>query len=117
MRFQQHFKRVPHRDPGEDPDVELPAYSLQPKNDMKSDAKIYASDSFEPMCTNTEYTVGAYRTNGYTISHRKTLIGRLEEHESRCFGTNVISFFYDNLVAGWRAGLLRAFLFSLAAHT
>lgn len=115
MRLSQRFKRVPNQDPGEDIDVELPAYPLQTKVYMKSDTKVYTSDSFEPMCADTEYTAGAYRSDGYTVFHRKTMIERLEEHEIRYFGTKMIAFFYDNFVAGWRAGLLRAFLFSLVA--
>ncbi|KAF2870435.1 hypothetical protein BDV95DRAFT_496366 [Massariosphaeria phaeospora] len=51
----------------------------------------------------------------YTISHRKTLVERLEGFEQRRFGTRLSGFLYDTFIAGWRAGLLRAFLFSLLA--
>lgn len=71
--------------------------------------------SFEPMHENTEYTAGAYSTLRYTITHRKTWVERLESFEHQRFGTRVTSFMYDNFIAGWRAGLLRAFLFSLTA--
>lgn len=111
----QRFTRVPHQEPGEDQDIILPAYPSQIKLDVKSDLKPSLGDSFEPMRTDTEYTAGAYRTEAYAVTHRRTWIEHLEDYERQRFGTHVLSFFYDNFVTGWRAGLLRAFLVSLLA--
>ncbi|KAF2631727.1 hypothetical protein BU25DRAFT_195561 [Macroventuria anomochaeta] len=115
MRLPQRFERVPHQEPGEDQDIVLPAYPSQTKLDIKSDMKTYQSDRFEPIRTDTEYTAGAYMTEEYTITHRKTWVERLEEYEHRHFGTHILSFFYENLISGWRAGLLRAFTVSVLA--
>ena len=115
MRLPQRFKRVPHREPGEVQDIILPVYPSQTKMDFQNDIETHYIGSFEPMRTNTEYTGGASGNLGYTIIHRKTWIEQLENLEHRRFGTRIVSFFYNNFIAGWRAGLLRAFLFSLGA--
>ncbi|UPX09651.1 uncharacterized protein EKO05_0000336 [Ascochyta rabiei] len=83
--------------------------------DVNNNVETYHSSSWEPMRTDTEYTAGAYTTVGLPITHHKTWVEHLEEYEHRRFGTGILSFLYNNFVAGWRAGLLRAFLFSLAA--
>ena len=44
-------------------------------------------------------------------------IERLEDRERRIFGTSIITFLYDNLLSGWRAGLWRAFFLSSCALT
>ncbi|KAJ4352820.1 hypothetical protein N0V95_003928 [Ascochyta clinopodiicola] len=115
MRVPQRFKRVPNQEPGEDQDIMLPEYPSQTKMDVKSNVETDHSSSWEPMRTDTEYTAGAYTTIGLPVIHRKTWVEHLEEYEHRRFGTHVLSSLYDNFIAGWRAGLLRAFLFSLAA--
>lgn len=115
MRLPQRFQRVPHQEPGEDQDIILPAYPSQTKSDIKSDIETSSSGFDKAIHANTKY-MG--RTSGdlhYTVTHRKTWIERLENLEHQRFGTRVISFIYNNFIAGWRAGLHRSFLFSLAA--
>lgn len=115
MRLPQRFNRIPLQEPAEDQDIMLPAYPSQTRLDTKGDIKVYHSDGFEPMRIDTEYTAGAYATEGYNVPHRKTWVEYLEDHEKRYLGTRVVSISYDNVVSGWRAGLLCAFLISLLA--
>jgi hypothetical protein len=115
MRLPQRFKRVPHQEPADDQDIILPAYPSQTKLDVKGDVKVWSDDGFEPMRVDTEYTAGAYTTEGDNLPHRKTWVEVLEDREQHHFGTRIISILYDNVVSGWRAGLLRAFLASLLA--
>jgi len=72
MRLPQRFKRLPHQEPIEDQDVILPAYHSQTKPDVKADVKVYGNDGLEPVRVDTEYTAGAYATEGYNLPHRKT---------------------------------------------
>ncbi|KAF9696725.1 hypothetical protein EKO04_005443 [Ascochyta lentis] len=114
MRLPQRFKRLTSQEPGEDQDIMLPVYPSQTKMDVRRNMETYNDSSFEPMRTDIAYTAGDYNT-GFPVTHRKTRVERLEAFERRRFGTQILSFLYDNFIAGWRAGLLRAFLFSLAA--
>ena len=111
----QRFRHVSQQEPGEDQDIILPAYPSQTDSAIESDLKVYRSDGFEPMRTDTMYTAGACRNEGYAVTHRRTWIERLEAYEKRRFGTRILTFFYNNFVAGWRAGLIRAFMVSLIA--
>ncbi|KAJ4371577.1 hypothetical protein N0V83_004796 [Neocucurbitaria cava] len=95
--------------------VILSTYSSRDKDDSKSDTKIGVTSYVRPANSDTAYAAGSFSTNEYKVSHSKTLVERFEEEEHRLFGTRVFGFFYDTFVAGWRAGLLRAFLFSLIA--
>lgn len=115
MRLPQRFKRLPHQEPAEDQDIILPEYPSQIESDVKGDAKVYGNDRFEPVRVDTEYTAGAYATGWHNLPHRKTWMEVLEDHEWQYFGTRIISIFYNNVVSGWRAGLLRAFLASVLA--
>jgi hypothetical protein len=115
MRFPQRFKRVPNNEPPEEQDISLLQYPPQTKVDVKGDNKadfVYTSHPFQ---SSTEYSPATYHTTGYGISHPTTLVERLEHHEHRRYGTRFFGAFYDNFIGGWRAGLLRAFLLSLAA--
>lgn len=96
-------------------DVILSTYSSRDKADAKSDTKIGVTSYVHPANSDTAYAAGSFSTNEYKVSHRKTLVERFEEEEHRLFGTRIFGFLYDTFVAGWRAGLLRAFLFSLIA--
>jgi hypothetical protein len=93
----------------------LPPYLSQTEIDTKSNMDIYHPDSFEPMRTDTEYTAGAHMNVQHTFPPPKTRSERLEDWEHRIFGTQIASFLYNNFIAGWRAGLLRAFLVSVVA--
>ncbi|KAF1931586.1 uncharacterized protein M421DRAFT_55896 [Didymella exigua CBS 183.55] len=115
MRLPQRFKRVPHQEPAEDQDIILPAYPSQPKLDVKGDVELYRNDGFESVRVDTEYIAGAHATEGYQLPHGKSWVEVLEDRELHYFGTRLISVFYNNVVSGWRAGLLRAFLASLLA--
>lgn len=112
MRLPQRFKRVPDQDQGEDRDTILLPYPSQTQLDSQSNMEIAHSGSFQSMRTDT---AGAYSTVGHTNFHPKSIVERLEDLEYRHFGTRILSFFYNNFVAGWLAGLLRAFLLSLSA--
>lgn len=90
-------------------------YPSHTKMDTKNDAEAHYTSINEAMRTNTEYMGAAYGIPRYTVTHRKTWVERLEDLEQQNFGTRVISTIYDNFVAGWRAGLNRSFMFSLAA--
>lgn len=115
MRFPQRFKRVPDQEPPEEQDISLLPYPAQTKVDDKSDDKVDFVYTSHPLHTATGYSAGAYNSAGYSVSHPTTLVERLEKHEHRRFGTRFFGAFYDNFIGGWRAGLLRAFLLSLAA--
>ncbi|KAF1845476.1 uncharacterized protein K460DRAFT_311919 [Cucurbitaria berberidis CBS 394.84] len=111
MRLPRRFTRIPSEDPMTTQEITLSAYPSQAMGDAKSDI----TSNVHPANTDTAYAAGAWNTAGYTVSHRKTLVERFEEHEHRRFDTRLFSSFYDTFVAGWRAGLLRAFVFSLVA--
>jgi hypothetical protein len=116
MRLPQRFKRLPSEEPREEQDIILPTYPSQTRMDVKGDVKGDFTSNLYPSSTGaTTHPVGAYRAPEYTVSHRKTLVQRSEEYEHRRFGTRLFGSFYDTFVAGWRAGLLRAFLLSLVA--
>ncbi|RAR04451.1 serine/threonine protein kinase [Stemphylium lycopersici] len=67
-------------------------------------------DSGTQLGTGTTQTAGASLSVKYTVSHPKNMMERIEELEHRIFGTHVYGRFHDTFIAGWRAGLLRAFL-------
>lgn len=115
MRLPQRFRRVPNQELGDDQDMILPAYPSQTKLDDRSNPGTYHADSFEPMRADAEHIAAPCSTDGGIATHQKTWVERIEEFERRLLGTQVVPFLYNNFVAGWRAGLLRAFLFSLAA--
>ncbi|KAF3010638.1 hypothetical protein E8E13_004270 [Curvularia kusanoi] len=111
QRF-QIFQRVPCE---EDQNILLPTYPTQTRIGREDDQEPQFGGVYEAMQANTEYAGGEHGSRQYTVTHRKTLVERLENFEERRFGSRVISFVYGNFVAGWRAGLHRAFIFSLAA--
>lgn len=76
---------------------------------------VYGNDGYEPMQVDTEYTAGANMSERDDLPSRKIWVEALEDREWRYFGTRIISSFYNNVVSGWRAGLLRAFLASVLA--
>lgn len=83
--------------------------------DTKNDVEAHYSSINESMRADTEYMGAGPGNPRYTITHRKTWVERLENLEQQRFGTQIVSSIYDNFVAGWRAGLNRSFIFSLAA--
>jgi hypothetical protein len=116
MRLPQRFKRLPSEEPCEGGEgISLPTYPLQLKMETRSDGK--GRFSSDPVLdhANTAYNAGTYNTAPYTISHPMTLVERVEHEEKRRYGTSFFGKFYDIFVGGWRAGLLRAFLFSFLA--
>jgi hypothetical protein len=115
MRLPQRFKRVPNEEPLGDQGILLPAYPPENKTDVKSETKVGFADHSRAVHTDTEYSAATYNSANYVVSHRKTLIEKVEEEEQRRFGTRLFGRFYDTFVGGWRAGLLRAFLLSLVA--
>jgi len=115
MRLPQRFKRLPSEDLQEDQGLPLPTYPSQTQSEVKGDSKSGIAYNSEQMHTDTEYNAATYIAAGYTVSHRKTLVERVEEYELRRFGTKVFGRFYDNFIGGWRAGLVRSFLLSLIA--
>ncbi|CAO2655960.1 Nn.00g047630.m01.CDS01 [Neocucurbitaria sp. VM-36] len=96
-------------------DVILSTCSSQDKGDGKGDVKGDTASYVHRASTDTACAAGTWDSPGYKVSHRKNLVERFEEQEHRYFGTRLFGSFYDTFVAGWRAGLLRAFIFSLAA--
>lgn len=112
MRLPQRFKRVPLQDFGTDEVEQSPFDAPQTKLDAKNDIEARCN---EIKHTDTEYIGGPPSNMRYTVIHPKTRIEEIEEFERRRFGTRFISLIYDNVLAGWRAGLLRSFTFSLAA--
>jgi hypothetical protein len=115
MRLPQRFKRLPSEEPREEQDIILPTYPSQTKMDAKSDIKGDFISNLHPSSTSTAQPAETYNTAEYTVSHRKNLVERSEDYERRRFGTRLFGSFYDTFVAGWHAGLLRAFLLSLVA--
>lgn len=115
MRLPQRYKRSPHQDPGEQHDIILPAHPSQADFDVKGNTEIHCKGEFELLHTDTESMGRGPSYPRYTITHRKTWVERLEDLERRSLGTGIVSFINNNFLAGWRAGLLRAFMFSLAA--
>lgn len=115
MRLPQRFKRLPREESTDDQDIILPIYPSQTRSDMKGDVEVCGNNGFEPMRVNTEYTAEGYANEGYNMTRHRTWVEVLEHHEHHYFGTHIITFFYENVVSGWRAGLLRSFLASLLA--
>jgi hypothetical protein len=115
MRVPQRFKRVPNEEPHGDQGILLPSYSPDNKMDVKRDTKAGLADQSRPIHTDTEYSAATYNSASYVVSHRRTLVEQIEEIEHRRYGTRFFGRFYDTLIGGWRAGLLRAFLLCLAA--
>ena len=115
MRLPQRFKRLPSEEPQEEQEISLPAYPSQTKMDVKSDSKGDFANNPQMVNTDTEYSPATYNTTSYSVSHPRTLVERVEDHERRRFGTRGFGKFYDTFVGGWRAGLLRAFLLSFVA--
>lgn len=112
MRLPQRFQRVPLQESRADEVTQLPFDSAHPRLDAKNDMEARCK---ELQSTDTEYVGGPLSNGSCTVIHRKSRIEELEEFERQRFGTRVVSIIYDNVLAGWRAGLLRAFTFSLAA--
>lgn len=115
MRLPQRFKRLPSEEPREEQDIILPTYPPQTRMDAKSDIKGDFISNLHPSSTGTAQPAEICSAAEYTISHRKNLVERFEDYEHRRFGTRLFGSFYDTFIAGWRAGLLRAFLLSLVA--
>jgi hypothetical protein len=110
MRLPQRFKRLPSEEPREEQNMPLPIYPSQTKIDVKSDPK-----AGFPVYTDTEYSAANYNTTGFTVTHHRTIIEQVEDYERQRFGTRYFGTFYDVFLGGWRAGLLRAFIFSFVA--
>ena len=115
MRLPQRFRRLPSEEPREEQDIKLPTYPSQTKMDAKSDVKGDFISKLHQSSTGTAHPAETCSAAEYTISHRKNLVERSEDYEHSRFGTRLFGTFYDTFVAGWRAGLLRAFLLSLVA--
>ncbi|KAH7068666.1 hypothetical protein FB567DRAFT_599060 [Paraphoma chrysanthemicola] len=81
----------------------------------EKDSKGGMLDHHGPSHADTEYSAAAYNSAGYTISHRRTLVERVEDYEKKRFGSHYFGTFYDTFIGGWRAGLIRSFLLSLVA--
>lgn len=103
-------KRFPSKDSMAQQDMTRSAYPPEAKGDAKGDI----TSNAHPASKDTPYATGKSSTTVYT-GHRKTDVEQLEEHEHRRFGTRLFGYFYDTFVAGWRAGLIRAFILSLVA--
>jgi hypothetical protein len=114
MRLPQRFSGLPSKEPKEEQETVLPAFASQFTMETMIDKKSDFTHVVRPN-PETTYSAGKGDTSGYTILHRRTLIDQLEEFEHRRIGTRFIGRFYDTFVAGWRAGLLRAFPLSLVA--
>lgn len=112
MRLSQHFKRVILQIPGWTNSTQLSADSSRTNVDVKNNIDTTCK---EVSNTDPRYVDGPSSNAAYNFVRRKTRIEELEDFEQRRFGTRIISIVYNNVLAGWRAGLLRAFLFSLAA--
>ncbi|KAH8730757.1 hypothetical protein GQ44DRAFT_672608 [Phaeosphaeriaceae sp. PMI808] len=110
MRLPQRFKLLPSEEPGEQPAVPLQVIPAHFNMDVKSATKDDVDNKSRPVHTDTEYNAG-----NYTVSHPTTFIDRVETLERHKFGTRFIGRFHDNFIAGWRAGLIRAFLLSFVA--
>jgi hypothetical protein len=117
MVLPQRFSRLPSEEPREEQDIVLPAFTSQITMETMTDKKSNFNTSVgpNPDATSGSHAAAKWDTPGYTISHRRTLIDQLEDFEHRRIGTRFIGRFYETFVAGWRAGLLRAFLLSLIA--
>jgi hypothetical protein len=112
MRLPQRFRRLPGDEPQEEQEIPLPTYPSQNPGILKGSI----ANDIRPMHhVDTEYSAAAYQPVAYTVSHRKTLVERVEEYEHRRFGTQLFGKFYDIFLGGWRAGLVRSFLLSLVA--
>jgi hypothetical protein len=114
MVLPQRFRRLPSKWSREEQDIVLPAFTSQIAMETMTDKKSDFNTNVRPN-PDTSHAAGKWNTPGYTVSHCRTLIDQLEEFEHRRTGTRFIGRFYDTFVAGWRAGLLRAFLLSLIA--
>jgi hypothetical protein len=101
MRILSRFERVPGDELENDQDIILSAYPQQTKPEIKNDTK----GNYERM---TQHEISDYAIH-------KSLIERLQDYERRTFGTQILSFLYTHLIAGWRAGLFRAFSLSSCA--
>ncbi|KAF2830734.1 hypothetical protein CC86DRAFT_343724 [Ophiobolus disseminans] len=115
MRLPQRFKRLPGEDPQQQEGITMSTYPSKPKLDVNESSTASFLNDARPKHSDTEYSAARYNTTGYIISHRKTLVERVEEYELRRFGTKAFGTFYDTFVGGWRAGLVRSFLLSLVA--
>lgn len=106
------FKGVLLRITGGHQDTRLSIDPSQTNTNAKTDIE---TNCRELGTTDSEY-IGAPPSNArYDILRRKTLVEEIEDFERRRLGTRIVSIVYNNVLAGWRAGLLRAFVFSLAA--
>jgi hypothetical protein len=110
MRLPQRFKRLPSEEPREEQGTLLPAFPPQTKMDVKGDTKANVSTH-----TDTEYSAANYNATTFGVSHRRTIVEQIEDYERQRLGTSCFGTVYDIFLGGWRAGLLRAFIFSFVA--
>jgi hypothetical protein len=110
MRLPQRFKRLPSEEPREEQGTSLPAYPSQTRMNVKGDTK-----ATFPIQTDTEYSVANYDATAFNVTHHRTIVEQIEDYERRRLGTRYFGRFYDIFLGGWRAGLLRAFIFSFVA--
>jgi hypothetical protein len=101
MGILSRFERVPGDEFEDDQDIILSAYPQQSKPEIKDDTK----GNYERMTQQELSDYAVYRS----------FTEQLQDYERRTFGTQVLSFLYNHLIAGWRAGLFRAFSLSSCA--
>lgn len=114
MRLLQRSHGVPSEETRDGQSLVLSEIPLQTRMKTSPDIES-AMDSGTQLSTGTPRAAGASTPTKYTVSHPKNTVERIEELEKRIFRTQFYGRFHDTFIAGWRAGLLRAFLLCLFA--